>query len=294
MSATATVTDAVRVTPVDAAFAARVEGIDRATPWDAATAAAVHQAFLKHHVLVFPGTPMGPDGVLSLARQFGDPMPPVNREKRLDGLPEVTRIDSTITAKVPGRGLQFHIQSSLRAEEWHTDQSFVERPAKATILHAHEVPSRGGATWFCNTAAAYDALPEEKKQRLAGVRAVHGYDTKRARNRPTERSKEEFEESPDVIHPLVRTHPESGCKALYLNFNRLDHLLDMPRAESDAILDELAAWVAQDRFIYRHRWSVGDAVVWDNRCLMHRVSYDSAPGDRRIMLRAVTRGDRPF
>ena len=97
-----------------------------------------------------------------------------------------------------------------------------------------------------------------------------------------------------VIHPLVRTHPESGRKALYLNFNRLDHLLDMPRAESEAILDELAAWVAQDRFIYRHNWRVGDAVVWDNRCTLHRVCYDSPPGDRRIMLRVVTQGDRPF
>ncbi len=291
---TATMTDTIRVVPQNEPFSARIEGIDRTAPWDAATAEAVQQAFLKHHVLLFPGAIMGPDGVLALARRFGDPMPPVNREKRLENLPEVTRIDSTIRAKVPGQDPQFHIQSSLRAEEWHTDQSFVERPAKATILHAHEVPSSGGATWFCNTAAAYDALSEDMKRRLTGLRAVHGYDTKRARYRPTVRSQEEIDESPDVIHPLVRTHPESGRKALYLNFNRLDRILDIPRAESEAILDELAAFVAQDRFIYRHKWQVGDAVVWDNRCTMHRVSYDSAPGDRRVMLRAVTRGDRPF
>ncbi len=291
---TATMTDTVRVIPQDEPFSARIEGIDRAAPWDATAAETVHGAFLKHHVLVFPGVPMGPDGVLSLARQFGDPMPPVNREKRLENLPEVTRIDSTILARPPGADPRFSIQSSVRAEEWHTDQSFVERPAKATILHAHEVPSRGGATWFCNTAAAYDALTDEMKKRLAGLKAVHGYDTKRARYRPTERSPEEIAESPDVVHPLVRTHPESGRKALYLNLNRLDHIVGLPRAESDAILDELAAFVAQDRFIYRHKWQVGDAVVWDNRCTMHRVSYDSAPGDRRVMLRAVTRGDRPF
>ena len=287
-------TDTLRIVPLDAPLGARVEGVDRAQPWDAATAAAIHRAFLDRHVLVFPGDTMDAHGVLALARQFGPPIAEVNREKRLGELPEVSRINSTIKAIEPGKDLQFHVQTSLRSEEWHTDQSFIEKPAKATILHAHEVPSHGGATWFCNTAAAYDALTEEKKRRLAGLRGVHGYDTRRARYRPAVRSQEEIDETPDVIHPLVRTHPESGRKALYLNFNRLDHLLDMPRAESEAILDELAAWVAQDRFIYRHNWRVGDAVVWDNRCTLHRVCYDSPVGDKRVMLRVVTSGDRPF
>jgi taurine dioxygenase len=283
----------VRVTPLNEPFGARIEGIERGGTWDMRTNAAVQQALLDHHVLVFPGETMEPPSLLALARRFGDTMSPVNREKRLDDLPEVTRIDSTIKAIEPGKELQFHIQSSLRAEEWHTDQSFVECPAKATILHAHEVPAKGGATWFCNTAAAYDALPDEKKRQFAGLKAIHCYDTKRARHRPTVRSQAEIDESPDVVHPLVRTHPDSGRKGLYLNFNRLDHILDLDRAESDAILDYLAERVAQDRFIYRHKWSVGDVVVWDNRCTMHRVSYDSAPGDPRIMYRSITRGDRP-
>ena len=295
MSQTARVaTNTLRIVPLDAPLGARVDGIDRSASWDTMTEAAVHQAFLDHHVLVFPGSTMDAHGVLAFARHFGPPIAEVNREKRLGELPEVSKINSTIKAIEPGENLQFHVQTSLRSEEWHTDQSFVERPARATILHAHEVPSSGGATWFCNTAAAYDALPEDRKQRFAGLKGVHGYDTKRARYRPAVRSQEEIDETPDVIHPLIRTHPESGRKALYLNFNRLDHLLDMPRAESDAILDELAAWVSQDRFIYRHKWTVGDVVVWDNRCTLHRVCYDSPVGDRRVMLRTVTQGDRPF
>ncbi|MGY8993746.1 MAG: TauD/TfdA dioxygenase family protein [Rhodospirillales bacterium] len=283
----------VRVTPLEEPFGARIQGINRAANWDSQTHATVQQALLDHHVLVFPGETMEPQCLLALARRFGDCMPSVNREKRLNNLPEVTRIDSTIKSIKRGKDTQFHIQSSLRAEEWHTDQSFVEHPAKATILHAHEVPAEGGATWFCNTAAAYDSMPEEKKRQFATLKAVHSYDTKRARHRPAVRSQTEIDESPDVIHPLVRTHPDSERKGLYLNFNRLDHILGLDRAKSDAILDYLASWVAQDRFIYRHKWSVGDVVVWDNRCTMHRVSYDSAPGDRRIMYRAITRGDRP-
>ena len=292
MSATTMSAD-LRVVPL-APFGARLENLPPAAAWDAATAAAVERAFLDHPVLVFPGRPLEPAGVLALARRFGEPVAQVNREKRLDGLPEVTRIDSTVLAREPGQAARFPVQSSARAEEWHTDQSFVACPAKATVLHALAVPARGGATWFCDTAAAYDALPEERRRRLAGLRAVHAYEARGARHRATPRTAEEMAESPDVVHPLVRTHPDSGRKALFLNINRLDRIEDLPPAESAALLDELAAWAAQDRFVYRHRWSVGDTVVWDNRCTMHRVEYDAPVGEPRLMLRAVTRGDRPF
>lgn len=285
---------ALRIVALGGPLGARVEGVDRAAPWDAQTSAAIGRAFLDRHVLVFPGPLMDPHGVLTFARRFGEPISEVNREKRLGEIPEVSRLDSTIKSIEIGKDLLFHQQSALRNDGWHTDQSFVERPAKATILHALEVPSRGGATWFCDTEAAYEALPADKKVRLSGLEAVHGYDTVRARYRPAVRSQAEIDETPEVIHPLVRTHPESGRKALFLNCNRVDRIVGLPRAESDALLDELAAWVSQERFIYHHQWSVGDILVWDNRCTMHRVSYDSPAGDRRIMYRVVTRGDRPF
>ena len=295
MAATApAATRDLRIEPLDAPLGARVEGVDRVAPWDAQTGAAIQQAFLDRHVLVFPGERIEPRGVLAFARRFGEPISEVNREKRLGDLPEVSELDSTITAIEEGKGLTFAQQSALRNEGWHSDQSFVERPAKATILHAHEVPSRGGATWFCDTAGAYDALPAQKKQSLAGLMAVHGYDTVRARHRPAVRSQAEVDETPEVVHPLVRTHPESGRKVLFLNLNRVDRIAGLTRGESDALLDELAAWVTQERFVYRHRWSVGDILVWDNRCTMHRVAYDSPAGDRRFMYRAVTKGDRPY
>lgn len=287
--------------PQKGSIGARVYGIDGISNCDVLREATIQQAFLAHHVLVFPANAtstgaalMDPLEVRSFASCFGEPIAEVNRSKRDGELPEVSHLDSTIRTREQDGNLKFHFQPAIRSEDWHTDQSFQEVPAMATILHAHEVPSRGGATWFCNTAAAYDALPDAMKSRLHGLRAAHSYDTPRARYRPAPRTQAEIDDTPDVIHPLVRTHPQSGRKALYLNFNRLDHIVGMARAASDKLLDELATWVTQDRFIYRHSWAVGDTVVWDNRCTLHRVSYDSPAGERRVMLRVVTRGDRPF
>ncbi|MCB1741058.1 MAG: TauD/TfdA family dioxygenase, partial [Gammaproteobacteria bacterium] len=261
------------INALQAPLGACVEGLERDADWSAEQAESVARALLERKVLVFPGATMDPAQTLAFARRFGDPIAELNRDKRHGELPEVSVLNSTLKAvrdagSAQDDSLEFHHQPVIRASDWHTDQSFMERPARATVLHAHQVPSRGGATWFCDTAAAYAALPESMKARLAGLKAVHGYDTRRARYRPATRSQAEVDESPDVTHPLVRTHPESGEKALYLNFNRLDHIVDLPRAESDALLDELAKWVVQERFVYKHRWQVGDAVVWDNRCTM--------------------------
>jgi len=142
--------------------------------------------------------------------------------------------------------------------------------------------------------SVYEALPETLRRRIDGLRAVHGYDTPRARNRPAPRTPQEIAETPDVEHPLVRTHPDNGRKALYLNFNRLDRIVSMDRAESDALLDELAAHTRKPEFHYAHKWAVGDAVIWDNRATMHRVDVDYPMGEKRIMQRVLIEGDRPF
>lgn len=285
------------IEPLDAPLGARVLGVDAREPWGADAQDAISSAFIEHHVLVFPGGPdrviMDPAQMLAFSARFGAPISEVNRSKRDGELPEVSHLISTITAREEDGDLKLQYQPAIRSAYFHTDQSFQAIPARATLLHAHEVPSYGGSTWFCDTAAAYDALPEEMHERLAGLRAVHCYDSMRVPDRAAKRTQEEIDDTPEVIHPLVRTHPESGRKALYLNSNRLDRIVGKPRDESDALLDKLYEWVAQDRFIYKHTWRVGDTVVWDNRCTLHRVEYDSPAGERRVMLRVVTRGDRP-
>jgi taurine dioxygenase len=288
---------ALVIEPLDAPLGARVLGVDAREPWGADAQDAIGAAFIEHHVLVFPGgadrAVMDPAQMLAFSTRFGDPVSEVNRSKRDGELPQVSHLISTITAREKGGDLKLQFQPAIRSTHFHTDQSFQAIPARATLLHAHEVPSSGGSTWFCDTAAAYDALPDEMKARLIGLKAVHCYDSLRVPHRAAKRTQEEIDDTPEVIHPLVRTHHESGRKALYLNFNRVDRIVGMQRDESDALLDELGEWVAQDRFIYKHTWHVGDTVVWDNRCTLHRVEYDSPAGERRIMLRVVTRGERP-
>jgi len=203
-------------------------------------------------------------------------------------VPEVSTMVSTLMADGTTD------KTSLRSEDWHTDDSYMAVPAKATLLHNMETPSHGGRTWFCNMHSVYEALPEGTRKRIDGKRAIHAYDTPRARNRPSARTAQEIAETPDVEHPLVRTHPDTGRKALYLNFNRLDRIVGMERAESDALLDELAAEARKPRHHFGHEWKVGDCVVWDNRATMHRVDVDYPLGERRIMQRVLIEGDKPF
>jgi taurine dioxygenase len=278
----------MKVVPLDAALGARIEGIC----WQDATrpevAGVLNRALGEYLLVVVPGTPMTAPQMRDFASAFGTPRAQLLRYKRNDEVPEVSTMVSTLMADGTTD------KTALRSEDWHTDDSYRAVPAKATLLHNMETPSHGGRTWFCNMRAVYEALPESTKKRIDGKRAVHAYDTPRACNRPSARTDQEVGETPDVEHPLVRTHPDTGRKALYLNFNRLDRILGMERAESDALLDELAEEARKPCHHFGHRWTVGDCVVWDNRATMHRVDVDYPIGERRIMQRVLIEGDKPF
>ncbi len=276
------------VVPMDGALGARIEGLDRAEAGRPEIAATLNGALAEHLLVVVPGKPMTPVEMRDFAKAFGKPRAQLLRYKRAGEVPEVSVMVSTLMADGTTD------KTALRSEDWHTDDSYFATPAKATLLHSIEKPSCGGNTWFCNMRAAYAALPEKTKQRIDGMRAVHAYDTARASNRPSARTAQEIAETPDVEHPLVRTHPDNGQKALYLNFNRLDHIVGLERAESDGLLDELAAHVRQPRFHTAHEWAVGDVVIWDNRATMHRVDVDYPMGEKRVMQRVLIEGDRPF
>ncbi len=277
-----------RIVPSSAAIGARIEGLDRAHAARPGVAALLRKALGDHLLLEIPGEPMTPEQTRDFAAAFGTPRSQLLRYKRDGTVPEVSIMVNTLM--VDGTT----DKTALRAEDWHTDDSYFATPAKATLLHSIAIPSRGGNTWFCSMRAAYDALPEATKQRIYGLRGIHAYDTVRARNRPSVRTAQEIAETPDVEHPLVRTHPDNGRRALYLNFNRLDRIVGMDRAESDVLLDELAEHCRRPEFHYAHEWSVGDAVIWDNRATMHRVDVDYPVGEKRVMQRVLLEGDRPF
>jgi taurine dioxygenase len=277
-----------QVVPNKAALGARIEGLDRSAANQPAVAALLNQALAEHLLVVIPGDPMTPEQTREFSTAFGQPQRQLLRYKRSGAVPDVSVMVSTLMADGTTD------KTAIRAEDWHTDDSYFAVPAKATLLHGIEIPSRGGATWFCNMHSVFEALPEATRKRIDGLKAIHGYDTPRARNRPSPRTPEEIAETPDVEHPLVRTHPVTGRKALYLNPNRLDRIVGLERAESDALLDELADEARKPQHHFGHVWTRGDIVVWDNRATMHRVVIDYPEGEPRIMQRVLIEGDRPY
>lgn len=276
------------VVPNKAALGARIEGLDRSVANEPAMAAMLNRALAEHLLVVVPGKPMAPEQTREFSRAFGEPQKQLLRYKRSGTVPDVSIMVSTLMADGTTD------KTAIRAEDWHTDDSYFAVPAKATLLHGIEIPSHGGATWFCNMHSVFESLPEATRKRIDGMKAIHGYDTVRARNRPSVRTPAEIAETPDVEHPLVRTHPETGRKSLYLNPNRLDRIVGLERAESDALLDELADEARKPQHHHGHVWSAGDIVVWDNRATMHRVVIDYPMGERRIMHRVLIEGDRPY
>ena len=276
------------VVPLKAALGARIEGIKHGDAAKPEVAALLNKALGEHLLVVVPGERMTPAEMRDFASAFGKPRAQLLRYKRSGEVPEVSVMTSTLMADGTTD------KTAIRSEDWHTDDSYMAVPAKATLLHSIEIPSRGGTTWFCNMHSVYEALPEATHRKIDGKRAIHGYDTARARNRPSARTAQEITETPDVEHPLVRTHPDTGRKALYLNFNRLDRIVGLEREESDALLDELAAEARKPEHHFGHQWTVGDCVIWDNRATMHRVDVDYPMGERRIMQRVLIEGDKPF
>jgi taurine dioxygenase len=278
----------LEIVPSSGPLGARIEGFDRGRANEPAMATLLNRALAEHLLVVVPGDRMTPRETLAFAKAFGKPRTQLLRYKHSGEVPEVSIMVSTLMADGTTD------KTAIRAEDWHTDDSYFAVPAKATLLHGIDIPTCGGATWFCNMHSVYEALPEATKRRIEGRRAIHGYDTPRARNRPSPRTPQEIAETPDVEHPLVRTHPETGRKALYLNPNRLDRIVGMERAESDALLDELAGEARKSRHHFGHVWKAGDIAIWDNRATMHRVMIDYPVGEPRVMHRVLIEGDRPF
>lgn len=279
----------VEIRPLSDALGAEVTGADLRPPLDAGEVDEIRSAFLEYHLLCLRCAPLSAQAFYDLASYFGEPDTEVTRKHWVEGVPEVSRLDSSYRKSEdkpadPKRN---------RRSGWHTDHSFKALPAKATLLHALEIPSSGGHTRFCNTRKAYEDLPDATKRRLDGLSAVHAYDTVRAPARAVKRTAEEIADTPDVVHPLVRTHDETGRKALFFNSNRTDSVVGLERAESDALLDEIHAHMTQPQYRYDHEWHPGDILLWDNRCLIHSVNVDYPVGETRLHLRTLLKGEQP-
>src|SRR6266851_4349363 len=268
-------------------MAVAVEGIDLNRPVDPAQAAALRRALLDDLVLCIRGQSLAPVAYREAMRMFGPLVPQTRTGSLHDAVPEILILSSEDRDAL-GDG-----QKLVVGAHWHSDDSYKAVPCALTILYGVEVPPVGGDTQFTNMYAAYDGLAPALRRRIDGLKVVHKYDSSRKGTRIAKLKSEDAAALPDVIHPLVRTHPETGRRALYMNPNRMEAIVGMARAESDALLDALTAHATQPQYQYRHRWRQGDILVWDNRCTMHKANADYPQDARRVMQRLMVAGTPP-
>ena len=264
-----------------------ISGADLTRPLALAHKALILQALLDHHVVIIRDQVLSAEQQRNFTTNFGELEEHVARHQdaRYAIVHSVTNLgrDGKPTDALNTRGNYF----------WHTDKSYHEVPSLMTMLHAVELPNQGGDTQFANMSLAYRTLPEAMKRRIDHRRAVHSWEWSRLASGSTPATEAETRERPPVDHPIVRTHPETGEKALYIG-NHASHILGMPEAEGRALLAELLAHATQPEFVYTHHWRPGDLVIWDNRCLLHRAvaNYEMAK-QRRVLHRTVVRGTVP-
>lgn len=246
----------------------------------------VREAFLEHHILVFRNQKLSKPEQAAFTEQFGELESHVARQHDGSGTPIVHTVSN-----LDAQGKPSYKPTTHGNYFWHTDKSYHAKPSLATLLHAIELPKQGGATQFANISLAFDALPEERKKAFADLKVVHSWEANRrnTKNRPA--TEEEKRDRPPVIHPMIRTHPETGRKVLYIGIHT-SHIVGMSTTESRTLLDELGDFCAQDEFVYTHDWQPGDLVMWDNRTLLHRANANYGMNkERRILHRTVIKGD---
>lgn len=279
----------MHIRPLSTALGAEVSAIDCSAVLAPAVISAINDALMRYHLVCLTASPLSTRAFAALAANFGEPQLQLLRDARDADAPVVSVFDSTYEdAAAKPQNLLLDRRSG-----WHTDDSYFASPAKITLLQALANPDVGGETRFCNAVAAYDDLDEFDKHLFDELRAVHSYDTVRAPARAVARKPEEAADTRDVIHPLIRTHDESGSKAIYFNSNRTDRIVDYPREQSDTLLDRIHAHMTQEKYQYHHRWRVGDILMWDNRSVTHSVNMDFPAGQARIHQRILLRGAAP-
>ena len=273
------------ITPLTDHTGVEVVGLDFTQPIDAETRTTLSRAFAERHVLVMRDQHFTPQQFMAAAQVFGELQQHDKKERHVPGHPDVNYVSNDEI--VNGRRI-------IPGETFHTDHSNHPRPPKATMLFAVELPSSGGDTQYVNMHDAYDDLPEDTKRRIDGLKAVHVYLSKyspRPLGSITGQSLSDL--PPPGIHPLVRTHPENGRKALFLNPVRMESIVGVEDTDALALIGDLMRHATQKRYEYRHKWRRGDWVMWDNRSVMHQANPDYDMNERRYLYRLMLKGEVP-
>jgi alpha-ketoglutarate-dependent taurine dioxygenase len=255
---------------------AEVTGIDLREPPDAATKEALSQALAEHLALVFPGQQLTPQQYMAAGAAFGPVMRQHYSQNHMPGHPLI--------------GLVHHRNGQKVSENWHTDHTNHEKPPLATMLYGVEIPSAGGGTSIASMRAAYDALPDDEQQRLCGLKSVNMLDI----DREGTRVEDEEKYGKPVVHPMVRTHPVHGSRAVYFHITKVQHIEGMSEDLSRAYMEDLLRRMIRPEITYHHQWKKGDVLIFDDRATLHRAHGDYDRSESRVLWRILVEGDRPF
>ena len=272
----------INVIPTKAAVGAEIQGVDLSENLDPEVFGAIDNAFNQHGVVFFRDQNLAPEQLLDFTRRFGDLHLNVFGETL--GLPDHPGI--VLISNVEENGREIGVKGA--GNNWHSDMCYTAKPPRGTILHAHEVPEQHGLplgdTCFAATHAAYDALPDTMKRRLDGLKAVFSFAGRKRLNSITQ---EQIDRFPDVMHPIVRTHPYTGRKCLYAMRDDCTEIPEMNDQEAQLLIAALADHIVRPEFVYRHQWRAGDVLIWDNCTVQHKAIQDYALPLRRLMHRTT-------
>ncbi|HEX5321606.1 MAG TPA: TauD/TfdA family dioxygenase [Stellaceae bacterium] len=279
----------LQVIPTGAALGAEIRGVDPAGPIDDATFAEIERAYDEHGVIFFRGVKLTPPQQVAFTRRFGEIEFNIFGERwSVTGSPEIVVVSNAIENGAP-------IGVRRAGENWHSDMCYAARPPRGTMLYALEIPALHGLplgdTEFASAAAAWEALPETVQQRIDGRRAVFDFAGRKRAFPPT---RAETDRYPPVSHPIVRTHPHTGRKCLYVMRDDCTGIVGLDQGEAEALVAALADHIVKPAFVYRHQWRPGDLLLWDNCTVQHRAIQDYDLPQRRLMHRTTMGGAIPL
>ena len=276
------------VRPLTPRLGAEISGLALDADMDEALFGAVYRAFLRYQVLLFPPQELPPGRQVALARRFGEVQIHVMNQYHADGHPELYRLSNL---DEQGRPTGRHPDKGTLA--WHTDGSWQRVTGQATLIYGEVMPAHGGETHFCDMYGAYERLSPAWKARIASLRAVHNLDFSRTRRHGEDPLTEEQRRAkPPVDHPIVRTHPETGRKCIYLG-DHAEYIAGMAYEEGRALIEELNTLAVHSDLTYEHRWKTRELLIWDNRCVMHRATGYDAATQGRVIRRCTVLGEVP-
>ncbi|MEC9100147.1 MAG: TauD/TfdA family dioxygenase [Pseudomonadota bacterium] len=285
-------TDNIVIKGLSPALGARVEGVDFRSPINPKIVEQIHEAWMKYQVLVFPNQCVSDEQHVAVTRYFGEPEvfhQSIIKSKFVKEIFRVSNTDEAGNLMSPSDPIQQQLSS---AKKWHTDSSYRLVPAMGSLLHGIEVSRTGGLTCFTNMYAVYEALPVNMRKLIDGKKCRHDFEHLSRITGARKPTDDERASMPAMWQPMVRKHPVTGRKSLYISPIYNDKIEDMNDDEAMSLINELAEFAGQDQFVYRHKWETDDILMWDNRCTMHLVTPHD-PNERRVMHRTTIVGDGP-